>query len=644
MRRENLVLNRDCELTTYLWFPDMFMVSRLIHFREESHRPWKFPRVEQGDSSAHSRSVSADSSLPTPFNAGYKELVTPTPLNYADERPNLHLGILGGYSRETSPVHSIRSYLPSPAESESFDDRHTFRSNSTKPNSPQHSRDVSTADAISKPRTEFNGKTNIPDPKYPERGRTYRGDVPPLPHPVPTHRTKSDPFSAPSLISQRQNSSIGISSSASDTQTNPSMTTERNSYFRRVSTFPPHELPPSLLSLVESARTILFAVCQVHQALEHYVLYPIDDRLSSLLRRTLGPLNVRMTELINALDKFDSVGRRAQPSASICRGVVEGCKDTVTAFNKTLNVLFLQLTIINTCDDVRFSRRLFLEIYAAMAEISCAWQSFIPHLDSIRAVVHGRPYGHILTVHSPGSIETANGISGPTEVTALQPTLRPAVSLGLLSNRARIARRHAGSFSSRDVELGKKLPSFDVLSPVVGGVASKSLAPFPRAPKRHVTGPTTTASAIILSPSPIGSTSLPISREGSFQGSHSREGSQVSIPTSSVSSSPSLFQKTPLLEIPMISKTQIDREALQAVKQAIEVAPTVWDMMEELLSHLNLRGELDNARQVTKRLREALDVAHHSDPSVDRKTLRDDARTFLKVGTFTQISVCKYLM
>ncbi|KAJ4463234.1 hypothetical protein C8J55DRAFT_594259, partial [Lentinula edodes] len=71
----------------------------------------------------------------------------------------------------------------------------------------------------------------------------------------------------------------------------PSMAFEQNSYFR----------PP--LNLIDTVRSILIAVCQIYQTLEHYTLYhTIDDRLSSVLKKMLHPASTDMTQFINSLD------------------------------------------------------------------------------------------------------------------------------------------------------------------------------------------------------------------------------------------------------------------------------------------------------------------------------------------------------
>jgi hypothetical protein len=93
--------------------------------------------------------------------------------------------------------------------------------------------------------------------------------------------------------------------------------------------------------------------------------------------------------------------------------------------------------------------------------------------------------------------------------------------------------------------------------------------------------------------------------------------------------------KTSFLELPSTSKTQVDKEALQAVQAAVEVAPMVWDMMEQTLGDAldaDVRESLDRARAVTRRLADITRTMQEGgDVPLDRKVLREDSNLFLKV-------------
>ena len=166
------------------------------------------------------------------------------------------------------------------------------------------------------------------------------------------------------------------------------MDTERNSYFRRLSTLSAatisKAIPESLLAVVDAVRGILFALSQIYQTLQHYTVYAIDERLSAVLQKVLGPAAHYMSQLIHSLDRFDAVSRRTLPSPSICRMVVECCRDNVTIFGKAAGMLSLQLKVLAKHDDVRYTRQMLLVLYGAMSEIAAAWRAMSTHIDAVR--------------------------------------------------------------------------------------------------------------------------------------------------------------------------------------------------------------------------------------------------------------------
>jgi len=85
---------------------------------------------------------------------------------------------------------------------------------------------------------------------------------------------------------------------------------------------------------------------------------------------------------------------------------------------------------------------------------------------------------------------------------------------------------------------------------------------------------------------------------------------------------------------------QVDKEALCAIQTAVEVAPTVWDMIEQTLGETLdavVRESLDRARAVTRRLADTTRVMQEGgDVAVDKKALREDSNLFLK--TVVQLS------
>lgn len=645
---------------------------------EETYTSWSnVPNNSDFDAGVtpHARSFSVGSNLSISSIAeSLQEPESPTTFAQPERPPHLHLGILQSYSPSNSPSWSPESYLPSPADSHfSIDDNTTTLNDSlsTFQQQQQHGRNASYASGLREPprSDELTGKKSMPDLRTAKLN--FMKKIPDIPErtlpPIASGSNKTlDDFSIPSPLSQRQDSGSSLSSGSrttkhfatrevaqvSPTRAIPSMDHERNSYFRRLSTLPvaviSTTLPPPLICLIDSARSILFAVCQVYQTLEHYTKHAVDDRLASILLKVLDPAAVDMLQLITSLDRFDAMSRKMLPPPAVCRSVVESCKDTVAVFGKAVGVLALQLKVLASKDDVRYMRTMLLVLYGATAEIAYAWQAMVPHIEAIKPLLRAKPYA----AHSPTGFLNGIGNAEPHPASAPPTTtlpFHPDPSVPILRShsatatgggngsvtigRTRTARRHAGSFSSKDVELGKSLPSYDDVPSLSGGVISgiATQTPTPRAPKRQhpppVSSPSPTKSPVVPSAStiPLGEVS---------RSTHSRDGSQASIQASSSSSSPSLPSTTAFLELPSTSRTQVDKEALHAVKEAVDVAPAVWTMMDEILgedANLHVRESLERAKSVTKRLSELIRAMQEGDPTADRKILREDAHVFLKV-------------
>nr|GAT53338.1 leucine-rich repeat-containing protein SOG2 [Mycena chlorophos] len=622
---------------------------------EDSFNSWSnFATVSDKEFDAgvtpHARSFSVDSTLSASSLAESESVQEDVRTSFDERPPPLHLGILGSFSPQASPTRSFESYLPSPAESDKFFDepttQHPPRKDSLRnanADSTTHARNASYASGISRSSrdraTPLAGKKSMPDLRTAKLN--FLKKMPELPPSKHHNYNHEDSFPSPQSL-RKDSDSSGSSAAptrpftkdaaqASPTRTAPpvpSMAFERNSYFRRVSKLPAstisNTLPTALISLMDSARSILFAMCQVYQSLEHYTIHAPDDRLKSVLRKVLDPASTDMMQFINALDRFDAMSRKMLPSHTVCRGVVESCRDTVASFGKAVGVLSLQLKVIAGSDDVRYLRSMLLMLYGATAEVANAWQSMLPQIETIRPLLHPKSF----PIPSPavGSPD-ANGQYLVSPEQSPPPALRPQ------AGRTRMARRHAGSFSFKDVEMGKQMPSYDEPPLMSGGVISGVAATTPtlRATKRHLPAPFT-------GPSDAGS------RAHQSSQSHSRNGSQASLYASSSSaslsggasaqSSPSIPSKAPFLELPSSSKTQVDKEALQAIQTAVEVAPTVWDMMEQTLGDAldsEVRESLEGARAVTRRLADITRIIQEGgELPVDRKVLREDSNLFLK--------------
>lgn len=597
----------------------------------------------------HARSISVDSNLSMSSIAESLQETEPSFQDVLDQHPAplLFDNITSG-SVDLSPTGSFGSYLPSPAETDSFEipPDESNRYDLQYPSQQLHFRTSSYAEHRSSGSAKIAPKKSLPDlrstnwiptietPQPPERG------LPSLSNRLKSENSNNSTVASHLHDHEPERMSTTLTENlVSSNHSVPSMAFERNSYFRRLSSMPfSTSLPNPLICLVETARSILFAMSQVYQTIEHYANHAIDDRHSSVFKKVLDPASADMMQLIRSLDRFDAVSQKTLPPPAVCRGLVESCRSTITVSGKAVGVLALQLRLAE-CDDARYSRWIVLELYAAKAEISAAWQDLLPHVETLRPFLQGKAiFGHSASIGLPipevQSISPADPLYGAPRLRSMD-NLYPPASIPSVG-RTRTARRHAGSFSSKDVEIGKQLPSYDVFPALVGGVAVNT--PRLRTPKRQTTAP------VLASSTPR---TFPLSTPTAFPGithvqedsnlGHSRHGSSSSLQASSASaSSLSLITTGSLLEIPSNSKTQVDREALQAVAEAVQIAPVVWDMLEEalgdvLVSNADIRQSLERARDVTTRLSHLARAASSWDRAADKTILREDAHLFLKV-------------
>jgi hypothetical protein len=455
-------------------------------------------------------------------------------------------------------------------------------------------------------------------------------DQPPFPRQDSSNSSDSGPIN--SRLDQAFRHGEIPSSPISPNRPAPTIDGERHSYFRRFSVQSStisKTIPDSLLRLVDAARGILFAVSQIYQALRHYTVDAIDQRLASVLLKVLDPASSYITQLINALDRFDSMSRRTLPTPLICRGVFESCRDNVAVFGKAVGVLALQLKVLATQDDVRYTRQMLLVLYGAAAEISNSWRSMVPHLESVEPLLrdHRPPPA---TKTRPGGQSLAHPVS-PNPITSPAPPLTsfPARSTfvpldsSTPAERTHIARRHAGSFSSRDVETGRIMASSDEPTIMQKGVAVGTAAetPTPRAARRQP----------VLLPLYSASLATTVWKGSQSRDAHSRQGS-----LSSSSSSPSITGRL-AVDIPTTLDSLVDKEAIDAMSKAVEAAPPVWTMMDNIIADISEKREeikemLVTAQKVTRQLKS--DISWLRDGTyVDRKLLRNDAHLFVKVSS-----------
>ena len=232
---------------------------------------------------------------------------------------------------------------------------------------------------------------------------------------------------------------------------------DRNSgaYFRRLSMLPTSTIsktvPIALLQYVDAIRGILFALSQVYSALRQFMVFASQDRLPVTLSRALGQADRTMSSLINALDRFDSLSRRGTPETSVVRDVFVKCKENVGVFSKIMTALGTSLKTLVATADVRYTRTLLLMLYGSMGEIANSWNGVSTLLQEMEETDGSSLANLVLQPPTPS----------PTASTG--PPSRPGI--GPLYRARSKTRRHAGSFSVEDVQLGAVLPPAAVTPP-----------------------------------------------------------------------------------------------------------------------------------------------------------------------------------
>lgn len=616
---------------------------------EDQIQSWSHIQKDSDPSvTPHARSFSIDTNFP-PLPGPTK----PTSPRF-DRPPPLRLGMLPPFKVPPRSM-TIGSYLPTPAESVSSTD-----DDSTAVPEGQHGRNASFTGSARDRRPALFGKKSLPDLRAVNVsdgvnkqaiGGASKGILAPDP-------LSQDEFSIPSPLSHRQDSSSSSDGSShfqsrkAYAQTPPTSASptsgdvprpvpevERHAYFKRLSALPAtamiNNLSSSLRSLVECARSLFFAVSQVYQALSHYITYTNDRQLSSVLKKVTDPAYTYMMQLNGALDRFDAICKKTTPPPSLCRALVESSRDTAAMFGKAIAMMSLQLNILASKDDDRYMRSLVLIFYGAMTEISTAWQSMVPHIEAIKPHLSDRRRHHVVRPQPiPNPSPELPPSSAPPSYSPFNAPpphgipiarSRPTQSLG----RARTTRRHAGSFSSKDVEIGKSLPSYDLPVPF-GAVVNTPMTTL-RAGQRHPALPLS-ASTSSLTPS-LMSSSMPWT--SLLSGQHSRQASQTSLTISAAPSPPHVPARRPTLDIPP-SRTLVDNDALDAMEVAVEAAPAVWEMLKEIVDNLSegaeeFRNTLLKAKSTTERLRTNINAMRCGDPGADRKGLREDAHVFVKI-------------
>ena len=231
----------------------------------------------------------------------------------------------------------------------------------------------------------------------------------------------------------------------------PSGGFDRNSgaYFRRLSMLPASTIsktvPITLLEFADAIRGILFSLSQIYTALRQFVVFASQDRLPAPLARLMGSADGAMSLLINALDRFDSLSRRGTPSPVIVRDIFVTCHDNVVTFGRLVAALGPELKALVSTADVRYTRTLLLMLYGSTGEIANSWNKVAPLLNEMRDLSNDPSLATLILQPPTPSPELSSSLSSRSPAN------------GMLRSRSK-TRRHAGSFSVEDVQLGAVLP------------------------------------------------------------------------------------------------------------------------------------------------------------------------------------------
>ncbi|KAJ2931329.1 hypothetical protein H1R20_g5656, partial [Candolleomyces eurysporus] len=596
-----------------------------ISAKQDRHKAWRFPlRDIDADpaSLSHNRGFSVDSAVSASSARDDSFIDADSTRNRSPFRTTGYPAIVT--APEHSPVRPSEPYLPSPADSEKFD----LHSSSSQADlselnraPPLHLRASSVATENRQPASTYvPAKKSLPDLRSPQWHKLTDS-------PEQSYSTfltnQHDPATTAPTQNIRQNSlpsnETRKAQGSSPSRSTPSMAFERNSYFQRLSTMPTStKLPAPLLTLAETARSILFVTSQIYQTIEHYANHAIDEQHSLVFKRVLEPANTDMVNLIRALDLFDSTSQKSLPPPPVCRAIVEACRNTVSVTGKAVRMFGIQLGVA-PCEDHRYSRWILLELYASTAEISVAWQNLLPHAEDLKPFLHGK------LIHRQGlPLLQTPSFGPPTSHPSSAEEQFPALRLrnpDFASIRTHNARRHAGSFSYRDVELGKVLPSVE--EPPI---------PSLRTPKRQVTAPPTAPSlnGSLSLPGPPHQPAFSLGRsEGASFMRHNRDHSFEQ----PLRSAPTSISKLKSLDLPAALRQKPDREPLQSIRQTLEAAPKICDMIEDAItpSDFTAKDLLRKLRELSRKLSISLRGAE-GDKTLDAQ-MSENAHLLFKLVT-----------
>ncbi|KAF9644305.1 hypothetical protein BDM02DRAFT_3131847 [Thelephora ganbajun] len=204
---------------------------------------------------------------------------------------------------------------------------------------------------------------------------------------------------------------------------------ERNSYFRRLSTS-----PPSI----------------VYQTLQHYTVYVINERLSTVLLKVLDSATARCRLSTLSTVWMPQAGDPSLPPSSSLRGTIFGIPTTIIGAlqcgGRNLKLVARHLTAHGGD--------------RAPAEGMLTTSSSELPQNQVSSGSRSQVSPYILFA-SPASHPPSPFIPHPRTILRSYSTQFP----GAENERTRMMRKHGGSFSCKDVGVGKMLPSHPTYDP-----------------------------------------------------------------------------------------------------------------------------------------------------------------------------------
>ncbi|EJD52947.1 hypothetical protein AURDEDRAFT_96857 [Auricularia subglabra TFB-10046 SS5] len=386
---------------------------------------------------------------------------------------------------------------------------------------------------------------------------------------------------------------------------------ERNAYFRRFSVQrpPPGERSAQsspLVMVVDAARGIYFALSQVFEALRTFMNSLVNESLLGVLQKVLHPARKFLSQLMDAMDRFDEQAKLPGTPAAAGRNVIQACKDSVSVFNKVVGVLHVQLSLVTAAHDPRYTRWLLLILHGSMAEVAVSWHTISEHGDAIQSLLKGQrsnPKAHApsRSLVSPITKQGESSTSSPTNPTGW----------------VRGSRRHAGSFSYKDVQLGRALPSTD--------------APPGTPPPLRRGGPS-------MDNGPLPLTNGLMTPSAASDISHTRDDSISSTFSQGFGGANGQSTPQPSAQQPSrqhLAASAVDQDFFTTMDETIDTASSVWSHLTEIIGDLpdsrsSFEPTLQNAQDVTRKLRDDLERIQSGSTPALRKTMWENANAFLK--------------